>query len=114
MAITYSWHIMGMRTINSDPVTDAVYKVEILKRGVDSEDGVGAGVKQSVPLDVSDLDVDNFTAFSDLSQDQVIQWVQNTLTDNEEEVLNQRILSAIQKKRQSKKIISASDLPWLN
>jgi len=114
MAITYSWHVMGMRTINSDPVTDAVYMVEILKRGVDSEDGVSAGVKRYVPLDISDLDVDNFTAFSDLSQEQVIQWVQNTLTDNDDEALNQRILSAIQKKRRSKKIISASDLPWLN
>lgn len=114
MAITYSWHVMGMRTINSEPVTDAVYMVEVIKRGVDSEDGVGAGVNQSVPLDISNLDVENFTAFSDLSSEQVITWVQDSLSEEDHARLDLRIESAIQKKRQSKKVISASDLPWMN
>ena len=77
MAITYTWGIEKMR-VSQEPQTDFV--TDIYFR-VDGVDGDHTGISEGK---CSDLKAgDSFTAFADLTKDQVVAWVKNIIGSEE-------------------------------
>ena len=54
----------------------------------------------------------NFIAFEDLTEAQVLSWVQNGLSDEENDVINQWIQNEIDTLKRSRADYSGDTLPW--
>lgn len=75
MAITYSFEIVNLTTVDTDDHTKVVGKVQFRYKGVD-ENNISYAVENFIDLDTSNIN--SFIEFADLTEENVVQW----LTDN--------------------------------
>tara|TARA_R110002167_G_scaffold337190_1_gene544613 strand:+ start:4390 stop:4746 length:357 start_codon:yes stop_codon:yes gene_type:complete len=76
MNITYTWAITGMKMAPSlDGLTDVVTNVQFKYTGTDSISGFSADFMGAIP--VGTPDPSDFVPLADLTEDEVIAWVQS-------------------------------------
>ena len=76
MNITYTWAITGMKMAPSlDGLTDVVTNVQFKYTGTDSVSGFSADFMGAIP--VGTPDPSDFVPLADLTEDEVIAWVQS-------------------------------------
>lgn len=76
MATTYTWKITSLRVDNKDDLQNIIYDVRFKITGTD-EDGNTGEFRGSVIYDANSVDAENFTPFNELTEEQVIGWVQS-------------------------------------
>jgi hypothetical protein len=117
MTTTYTWKIDMMHTLNEGAVDGAVTEIHWSKHGLHSN-----GIKTRIPgmtkFKISDIarlhESGNFTPLSQLSEAQVIGWIQSSLSEKEKNFLDSQLEQSYQ---QQIKPISTSSLeydtfPW--
>ena len=91
MTTTYTWKIDMMHTLNQDGVEGAVTEIHWSKHGLYS-DGIKTRVPGMTKFKISDVTVlhnaGNFTPLSQLTEAQVIDWVQASLSQQEKNLLD--------------------------
>jgi hypothetical protein len=109
--MTYSWQILKLDTraqTNADGVAlaDAVIVIQWLRIGVD-EDGNSARIVGYTKLSAENTTEGDFTAFADLTEEQVVGWL-NTINSAEQ------IASYDEKiaEKRHRGITTARDIPW--
>jgi len=76
MNITYTWSISGMKMAPSlDGLTDVVTNVQFKYTGTDSDSGFSADFQGAIP--VGTPDPSSFVPLADLTEVEVIAWVQS-------------------------------------
>lgn len=115
MAIAYTWEITGLKktstgTYDQDHIVVQVYWNCV---GTD-EQGVSGVFPGATPFDPSAVDPDNFTTYENLTQDQVIGWVQDVVNNNEQyrNHIETQILQQIIQKTVSPVDVDANNMPW--
>lgn len=73
MAIVYSYKINAARVVAQDGLTDVVKEVEVTVTGTDG----AAKFDLPVTVKLADADAQSFTAFDQLTEEQIIGWVEN-------------------------------------
>lgn len=73
MAIVYSYKINAARVAAQDGLTDVVKEIEVTVTGADG----AAKFELPVVVKLGDADPSNFTAFSSLTESQLVSWVEN-------------------------------------
>lgn len=73
MAIVYSYKINAARVAAQDGLTDVVKEVEVTVTGTDG----AAKFDLPVTVKLADADAQSFTAFDQLTEEQIIGWVEN-------------------------------------
>lgn len=73
MAIVYSYKINSARVVAQDGLTDVVKEIEVTVTGTDG----AAKFELPVVVKLGDADPSNFTAFSSLTESQLVSWVEN-------------------------------------
>lgn len=114
MAVTYEWKITTLRVENVENVENAIYDVRFKVTGTDEEESWGT-FRGSAQFDIESLNVESFTPFYDLTEEQVIGWVKQSL----DKKYTDRMYKLIDKQIKDRKIayrtteeIPANKMPW--
>jgi hypothetical protein len=115
-SLTYK--ITGLKlkdVINDDGETlnDAVFQTYWTLTGVD-ENGNEAEFRGALPLSADSVPASAFTAFSDVTEAQVIGWIEDFYDENQDFYNN--MIAELQKQvdRMSETELSSTQLPWFN
>ena len=107
MAIAYTWEITSLKTKTEGSNADAVVQTYWKKIGTDSVSSETGEFSGATPL--SSADVESFTAFADLTEANVLAWIQAVVVEGYEEHVNAQIQKQIDEKITP---VSESAMPW--
>ncbi len=79
MAYTYKWELTGLKKQNTENLSDVICNTYWKVTATD-ENGLEASFTGATPFKVSDVDVNNFTSYSSLSEEQVLTWIKNVVS----------------------------------
>ena len=80
MGYTYEWKIKGLRKGNSTDVNDAIIGTQWTVTATDEVDGIAGEFNGATPFDLNTINTGSFTPFSELTEEQVIGWIKNTVS----------------------------------
>lgn len=110
MSLTLTWSITGLKTKTEQDFQDVVVQTYWKVTGVD-ENGVSGSFTGAVPLKSSVITPEEFVQFDNLTEEQVISWVQSSISSGAME----HIISQIQKQIDSTiSPIVDKKLPWVS
>tara|TARA_R110002072_G_scaffold191742_1_gene348514 strand:- start:112 stop:438 length:327 start_codon:yes stop_codon:yes gene_type:complete len=107
MAIAYTWEITSLKTKTEGSNADAVVQTYWKKIGTDSVSSETGEFSGATPL--SSASVASFTTFADLTEANVLAWIQAVVVDGYEEHVNAQIQKQIDEKITP---VTEPDLPW--
>lgn len=106
MAITYTWEVDSLKTKKEGDNVDAVVQTYWKKTGTDGDGNVGS-FSGATPF--TSADADPFVAFADLTEADVLGWIQGVVVDDYEVHVN----GVIQKQIDALVTpVEEKDLPW--
>jgi hypothetical protein len=108
MSITYTWKVTGLKIGDDGNLSNVVYQTYWKKTGTDEDENVGE-FSGATPFPASSVNPDNFTPFEELTEEQVLSWIQGVVTGTYEEHVNAQIQKIIDKKKMD---IRDANLPW--
>jgi len=108
MAITYSWTIEQLQTFSNDENTGIVYVASYLFSGTDGQYGGGVYGSESIAYTPNDP---NFIPYANLTEAEVLTWVQTALGANKISEMQNDIDLQIQ--NQINPLPVPSPLPWI-
>jgi hypothetical protein len=106
MAITYTWKVTGVKVKNEGDNENAVVQTYWQKIGTD-ENGNEGTFSGATPF--SSENTENFIAFADLTEEDVLGWIQAIVVGSYEEHVNGQIQKQIDDKVTP---VSEPSLPW--
>lgn len=109
MAITYTWKVTGLKTTTVGSASDVVVQTYWEKIGK-NEKGVEGVFAGATPFSADTMPAGTtFVPFSQLTEKDVIGWIQAVVTGHYEEHVNEQIQKKIDE--QSNPVVEAT-LPW--
>lgn len=109
MTMTYAWKITGLKTQDLPLKPAAIVQTYWQKTGTD-ENGNQGTFSGATPFTIDPIDEDGpFVAFDQLTEQDVINWIQTVVVGSYEEHVNNKIQEQIQQKITP--MVEAS-LPW--
>lgn len=81
MSINYTWKITGLRRINSSDIKNIVVHACWQKIGTDSDGNMGVFIGSS-SFNSSNIDVDEFIEYKDLTENTVLEWIKEHVANN--------------------------------
>jgi hypothetical protein len=95
MNITYTWKISGMKMAPAlDGLTDVITNIQFEYKGTDAESGYSSSFMGAIP--VGKPNTDDFVPLKDLTENEVIAWVQSIYPmDHPNEVIQKGIENQI-------------------
>jgi hypothetical protein len=116
MALTYTWELTGLKKENTDIVSDVIIGTQ-WKVTCTDEDGNTGAFNGATPFKASDVDINNFTQYSELTQNQVLGWIKEVVSGSNPSTnywghINGRIMDQINSTKYSRVDVSSTDFPW--
>ena len=115
MALTYEWKLTGLKKQDTADLSDLVVGTRWELKGTNSDDVFGK-FSGATPLDLPDADEDNFIAYSDLTEVQILGWVKGIVSGsgpgNYMDHINEQIQKQIDETRYTSLEVQENDLPW--
>ena len=118
MGYTYEWKIKGLRKGNSADVESAIIGTQWTVTATDEVgDGITGEFNGATPFDLNTINTGSFTPFSELTEEQVIGWIKNSVSGSNKATnywdhIESRITRDIQAKRGSYSNLLEDELPW--
>lgn len=114
MAITYTWKLTSLKKYDNYQGTDhVVFQTYWKKIGTD-ENGNTGEFSGATPLDVSTLNLDSFTPYENLTEEQVLGWIKPVVVGDYERHVNAKIAEQINDKVLVKTQVEERELPWIS
>lgn len=110
MALTYTWEITSMKLQSDALVTNAVVQTYWKCTGTDA-DGYSGTFSGATPFDLATIDPDNFTPYDQLTQAQVLGWIEaaaSTYMDHIDAQIEKQI--ALEKMPETD--VNEGNFPW--
>ncbi len=107
MALVYEWKVLEIQTTTEGSNNDSVVNVEWKKSGYD-ENGAEGFFLGTTPL--TSVSTSNFIPFKDLTEAQVLSWVQASITPELEELIEHSIQRILAESYSIKQTVT--DFPW--
>lgn len=115
MALTYEWKLTGLKKRDTADLTDLVIGTRWELKGT-NEDGVFGTFSGATPLDIPDADEPGYIAYADLTETQVLGWIQDIVSGssatNYMDHINEQIEKQIDEKEYAQLEVQSNDLPW--
>lgn len=106
MSTTYQWEIANIETKTEGSNVDSIVVAHWVKIAI-ADDGARARFCGATPL--TSVNTSNFTPYADLTEAQVIGWVQASLHEEEERHVNEQLEAALEAER-NPQVMKAN--PW--
>jgi len=115
MALTYTWKIKSLKK-QDDPsaeLNDIIVQTYWECTGTDSANNSGT-FHGATPFEPDQVDPDNFTTYEDLTEAQVLSWVQDVVESNPsyKAHIDEQILKQIDAVVRPMTEVNADHLPW--
>lgn len=111
MARTYKWGLTSLRKADTDELTGVIVQTHWTCTGVD-DDGVEGTFNGATPFKAEDVDPDNFTAYEDLTEEQVLGWIKDIVVGDYKDHVEAQIDRQIRLRRVRVEDIPADQFPW--
>lgn len=108
MAITYTWKVTGMKTMNAGDLTKAVFQTYWTKTGTDESGNTGV-FSGATPFNIESIDPNSFINFDELTEEIVLDWIRPVVVGTYEEHVNAQIAKQIAEKYSKPE---EAKLPW--
>ena len=102
MAMTYTWLVKQIKIDQDSSVVQTIWE----KRGTDENNNTGLFVG-ATPFNNADPNAEGYIPFKNLTESDVLGWIQAVVTGDYEAHVNEQIQRHI-----DEQAISESDLPW--
>lgn len=112
MALTYTWKIERVGRKTTSTIENAIVQTHWRLTGT-NEDGISGEFVGATPFELSTVDPNNFVSYSELTEETVLQWIQNVVNSDPsyKEHIDRRILEEIADKVEpTTEVISG--FPW--
>jgi len=104
--MTYTWKVTGVKTADTEDVTDAIVQTYWEKIGTD-ENGNQGTFSGATPFLQSSIDPETFVPYTELTEEIVLGWIQTVVVGSYEEHVNEQIQKQINARN-----INTPGLPW--
>ena len=115
MGYTYEWSITGIKKATSDSINDAIIGTR-WKVVCTDEDGNTGHFDGATPFDLKTIDTGSFIEYADLTEQQVLNWIKNTVSGSATTNYWDHIQGPIDKQISKSKLtiveVDNSNLPW--
>lgn len=111
MALTYTWALKSLKKADVDNLSGVIVQTQWTCIGVD-EDGDEGTFNGATPFDPAQIDPDNFTAYENLTEEQVLGWIKGIVVDSYKEHIDQQIMRQITEKKVGAQDVSEGQFPW--
>lgn len=113
MSLEYSWKLKGLKKATNTDINDAVIGTQWKLTGTDA-DGNSGEFDGATPFKLSEINSEVFTPFSELTELQVLGWIQNIVTGSDAywSHINEKINKQIEDKKMEVTDVYEIDLPW--
>lgn len=109
MSLVYNWKVKGLKVANATNLQDVVIGTQWECIGTDNEGNFGT-FYGATPFKVSDVDPDNFIDFNNLTEQEVLGWIQDVATGTYWDHINGQILKQVEDKKNP--ISEVTTMPW--
>ena len=110
MSLTYTWELTGLKKQSGDGVTDAVVQTYWKCTGTNST-GFSGTFSGATPFDLNGIDPDNFTPYDQLTEAQVLGWVEAAAASYMDHI-NEQIEKQIAQQIAPETEVNEGDFPW--
>jgi hypothetical protein len=111
----YTWKIKSLIKQNTNDLDNVIVGTRWTVTGT-NEDGITGTFSGATPLTLDSVDPNNFTTFENLTEAQVLGWIQNTVSGSSTtsywDHISGRIEKEIEEKINVKIQIEEMELPW--
>lgn len=112
MAITYTWELTSLKKKNIGNFNNFVVQTYWKKIGTD-ENGITGEFPSATPFTPeADMDPATFISFEDLTEAQVLGWIQTVVTGDYEAHVNDQIQKQIDAKKNPEIEVTSGKFPW--
>jgi hypothetical protein len=115
MALTYEWKLTGLKKQDTADLSDLVVGTRWELKGTNEDDVFGM-FSGATPLDLPDADEENYVAYADLTETQVLGWIKSIVSgsgsSNYMGHINEQIQKEIDEKVHTQLEVTSNDLPW--
>ena len=115
MALTYEWKLTGLKKQDTADLSDLVVGTRWELKGTNEDDVFGM-FSGATPLDLPDADEENYVAYADLTETQVLGWIKSIVSGsgpgNYMDHINEQIQKEIDEKVHTQLEVNSNDLPW--
>ena len=111
MALTYTWAVTSLKKTNDGDINNAVIQSYWTCTGAD-EDGVDGVFNGATPFPLSSIDPDNFIPYEELTEADIIAWIQAVVVGSYKDHIDEQILKQIALKKNPVQEVPSNELPW--
>jgi hypothetical protein len=115
MAYTYKWELTSLKKQNTDDLSNVICNTYWKVTATD-EDGLEASFTGATPFKASEIDINNFTEYSQLTEETVLGWIKSVVSgsapSNYWGHISERIDAEINRQKYNKIDVSTFDFPW--
>jgi hypothetical protein len=111
MALTYVWALKSLKKSDVDNLTGVIVQTTWTCTGTD-EDGFDGVFNGATPFDPAQVDPDNFTAYEDLTEAQVLGWIEGVVVGSYKEHVDAQIMKQINAKKVPVVEVDEGQFPW--
>jgi len=110
--MVHTWELTGMKLQSGDGVTNAVVQTYWKCNGHTSDlpDFVGT-FSGATPFDIATIDPDNFTPYDELTETQVLGWIEAAAASYMDHI-NEQIENQIKEQIAPETEVNEGDFPW--
>lgn len=111
MALTYTWAVTSLKKTMDGDISDVVVQSTWTCTGTD-EDGDSGVFNGATPFPLSSVDPDNFIPYEELTEADIIAWIQAVVVGAYKEHVDAQILKQILLKKHPVQEVPSNELPW--
>ena len=111
MALTYTWALKSLKKADVDNLSGVIVQTHWTCTGTD-EDGNEGVFNGATPFNPAEVDPNNFTAYEDLTEAQVLSWIEGVVVGAYKEHVDAQILKQIAEKKAPAVEVAEGAFPW--
>jgi len=110
MNITHTWIIKSLSQINDGTGTVSRVNFKVVSR--DNNTSTAVAYSDSIDLNIDNIDMNNFTPYNELTEEQVLQFVRDKLGNEVQQIENSNSLQIQNKINPPAPPVIVENLPW--
>lgn len=111
MALTYTWALKSLKKADVNDLSGVIVQTHWTCTGTDA-DGVDGTFQGATPFNPEEIDPNNFTAYENLTEAQVLSWIQAVVAGPYKEHVEAQIMRQINEKKSVVEDVNDGQFPW--
>jgi hypothetical protein len=111
MALTYTWALKSLKKADVDGLSGVIVQTQWTCTGTD-EDGLDGTFNGATPFDPAQIDPENFTSYDNLTEAQVLGWIEGVVVDGYKDHVDATIMRQINEKKVPTQEVTDGHFPW--